>query len=171
MLPTPLRSEADLQRYARDKKTMWYDKLGVISIGCQCGGPRDNGIGTIKIDLWRLLCEHCTSTHCAGVDHYALALRIGGTFVDCWTPEQIHRVRRNRKNRFISCDIDIPMAVWQSKSTDQLKHYLAAKVREAIEILVMRLQADKETVDTDILFGEIDQAIGHFRQTRYEDMA
>ena len=30
---------------------MWYDKLGVISIGVQNGGPEDGGLGDIKIDL------------------------------------------------------------------------------------------------------------------------
>jgi hypothetical protein len=30
---------------------MWYDKLGVVSIGVQSGGPEDGGLGKIKIDL------------------------------------------------------------------------------------------------------------------------
>jgi len=53
---------------------MWYKDGGVISIGCQGGGPIDNGIGAIKVDLWRLLFTHCTSTYCSAVDHFALAL-------------------------------------------------------------------------------------------------
>jgi len=114
---------------------MWYKDGGVISIGCQGGGPLDNGIGTIKVDLWRLLCKHCTSTHCSAVDHFALALRVGGEFVD-WSPERIHKVRRSLKERYIGCDIDIPVAVWHSQTTNQLKDYLAEKVREAIRIIV-----------------------------------
>lgn len=149
---------------------MWYENLGVISIGCQCGGPIDNGIGNIKVDLWRLLLEHCTSTHCAAVDHFALVLRVGGEFVD-YLPEKIHRVRRSRKERYIGCDIDIPVAVWQPQKTNQLKEYIAKKIRESIVVLVARLKKDKETVDEDRLFGELDEAIKHFMEYQYEDEA
>jgi hypothetical protein len=116
------------------------------------------------------LCQYCSGTHCSGVDHYALALRVGGEFAD-WTPEQIHRIRRNRKSRFIGCDIDIPVAVWEPKTTDQLKDYRATKVRESVAMLVARLQKDKETVDTVTLFAELDQAIEAFQSNTYEDMA
>jgi len=154
----------------KGKEDMWYDDLGVISIGCQNGGPKDNGIGDIKVDLSRLLREHCSSTHCATVDHFALALRVGGEFAD-WSPERIHKVRRSRKERYIGCDIDIPMAVWASQKTNQLKDYLAEKVREAIEILVARIEKDKETINKDKLFCEIDGAIKRFKNNNYEDMA
>lgn len=157
-------------RYAIRKGNMWYDKLGVISIGCQNGGPRDNGIGDIKVDLWRLLLDSCTSTHCAAVDHFALALRVGGEFAD-WAPERIHRVRRNRKDRYIGCDIDIPVTVWTSQSTNQLKEYLAEKVRSAIETLVARLEKDKEAINKDRLLHEIDDAIVRFKSNNYEDKA
>ncbi|GFO64282.1 hypothetical protein M1B72_12655 [Geomonas paludis] len=145
---------------------MWYESLGIISIGGQSGGPRDNGIGNIKIDLWYLLLKHCTSTHCAAVDHFALALRVGGQFAD-WSPERIHRVRRSRKERYIGCDIDIPLAVWQPQTTDQLKEYLAQKVRESIEVLVARLKKDKESIDAESLFREVDTAIKLFLAYRY----
>ena len=148
---------------------MWYKDSGVISIAGQGGGPRNHGINIIKIDFSRLLKEHCTSTHCPAVDHYALALRVGGEFVD-WSPERIHKVRRSRQERYIGCDIDIPVAVWHSQTTNQLKDYLAAKVREAMEILVARLQKDKEPVDTTKLYSEIDESIKLFRANHYEDI-
>ena len=148
---------------------MWYKDLGIISIGAQCGGPIDNGVSTIKIDLCRLFRKYCTSTYCPAVDHYALALRVGGKFLD-YTPELIHKVRRSRKERYIGCDIDIPVAIWEPQTTDQLKNYLANKVREAIEILVKRLEKDKETVDSEKLFSEIDNAIGVFKTNHYENI-
>lgn len=146
---------------------MWYSSI--ISIGCQNGGPVDNGIGTIKVDLYRLLNQYCTSTHCSAVDHFALALRVGGKFED-WPLEKIHKVRRNHKERYIGCDIDIPVAVWHSQSTNQLKDYLAEKVREAIVILVERLIKDKESVDTPKLYSEVDEAIKCFKNKYYEDI-
>ena len=57
---------------------MWYDKLGVISIGVQNGGPEDGGLGDIKIDLWRLFAQHCRSSYCTAVAHYAVVLRVDG---------------------------------------------------------------------------------------------
>jgi len=63
------------------------------------------------------------------------------------------------------------VAVWHLQTTNQLKDYLAEKLREAIEILVARLEKDKETVNKDRLFSEIDEAIKCFKNNNYENMA
>ena len=31
---------------------MWYEKLGINSIGAQCGGPVDGGLSDIKVEHW-----------------------------------------------------------------------------------------------------------------------
>lgn len=149
---------------------MWYEGKGVISIGCQGGGPKDNGIGKIKVDLWRLLCEHCVSTYCSEVDHYALALRVGGSITD-YDEEKIWKVRRSKKDRYIGADIDIPMLVWSSRTTDELKYYLSEKVIEAIVILVNRLKKDKVDVDKEGLLNEVKNAILKFNENSYSNMA
>jgi len=149
---------------------MWYEGKGVISIGCQSGGPKDNGIGKIKVDLWKLLCEHCTSSHCSAVDHYALALRVGGKFTD-YEEEKIWKIRRSRKDRYIGADIDIPMSVWSSKTTDELKYYLSEKTIEAVQLLITRLRKDKVEIEEEPLLKEVKAAIEKFHEIAYSNMA
>lgn len=146
---------------------MWYDKLGIISIGCQNGGPEDGGLGDIKVDLWRLFSKHCHSTYCPSIAHYALALRIDGEFQQ-FGGESIDHIRRSKRDRFIGADIVIPDTIWRDKSRNELRDYLASRVREALQICVTRLRKDKETVDETRLFGEIDGAIDKFIQIDYD---
>jgi hypothetical protein len=93
---------------------MWHEKLGIISIGVQCGGPSDGGLGVMKVELWKLFLQHCKSSHCPNVAHYALALRIGGEFQD-FGKEGIAMVGRNKKESCIGADIVIPKSVWGGK--------------------------------------------------------
>lgn len=148
----------------------WYADLGVISIGCQNGGPEDHGLGIMKEELHKKLLSSCKSTYCKNVDHFALVMRIGGEFTD-FMPEQIHRIRRNKKERYIGCDIDIPYLLWKMKSTSQLQGYLSSKVRDAIQTLLDRLLCkDKEEIDADKLLADIDKGISAFSKMRFPDL-
>ena len=146
---------------------MWYDKLGIISIGVQNGGPKDGGLGDIKIDLWRLFVRHCQSSYCPAVAHYALVLRIDGEFQK-FGQEGIERIRRSKRDHDIGAEIIIPESVWQERSRNELRDYLAAQVRAALQSCVARLRKDKETVDEPRLFTEIDAAISEFRQIDFD---
>jgi hypothetical protein len=146
---------------------MWYDKLGVISIGVQNGGPEDGGLGDIKIDLWRLFVRHCRSSYCAAVAHYAMALRIDGEFQK-FGAEGIECIRRIKRDRYIGADIVIPESAWQGKSRNELRDYLARQVRAALQSCTVRLRKEKEPVDESQLFREIDMAISEFRQIDYD---
>ena len=146
---------------------MWYDKLGVISIGVQNGGPEDGGLGDIKIDLWRLFVQHCRSSYCPAVAHYAVVLRVDGEFQK-FGREGIERIRRSKRDRDIGVEIVIPEAAWRDRSRNELRDYLARQVRAALQSCVARLRKDKETVDESRLFGEIDAAIDEFTQIDYD---
>jgi hypothetical protein len=146
---------------------MWYDKLGIVSIGVQNGGPEDGGLGDIKIDLWRLFGRHCQSSYCPAIAHFALALRIGGELQQ-FSPEGIEKIRRSKRDRLIGADIVIPQVVWRGRTCNELRDYLARQVRAALKSCVARLQTDKEAVDEALLFGEIDAAIGEFVQIDYD---
>lgn len=147
---------------------MWYDDLGFVSIGAQCGGREDGGLGEIKVDLWRLFCQHCKSSYCAPIAHYALALRIGGEFAE-FGPEGIEKIRRNKPGRYIGADIIIPQAVWRGRTRNYLRDYLARQVRSALQSCVKRLRNDKEPVDEASLFTEIDAAIGQFTRMNFDN--
>ena len=148
-----------------DGKTLWHAHLGAISIGEQCGGSEDGGIGDLKVELWMLLKEHCNGSYCPTVDHFALALRVGGPVAD-WTPERVHRGRRNRRDRYIGCDIDIPRAAWRKMNLVELRDYLAERVQFAILMLVKRLRRDKEDVDERRLLQVMNASLADFRARR-----
>ena len=148
-------------------KPRWFDDQGVISIGCQNNGPEDHGLGSIKVDLVREFNRHVSSTHCATVDHYALVLRVGGTF-GYFTPERTHRIRRSRVQRLIGADIDVSVAAWKSRSTNDLKGYLVSRVQAALRLLAERLKRDGEVVDWPGLEAEAQAAFRAFEQHDYQ---
>ena len=143
--------------------TLWYEKHGSISIGAQHGGPESKPLMPITAALVKALKRSLTSSHTTAVDHYALAIRISGTLTD-FGPERIHRIRRNNKERYIGCDIDVPIDAWQSRTLDELRGYLVQRLRTAIEALVSRLRKDGETVDEDTLFKELNQVFERFME-------
>jgi hypothetical protein len=146
---------------------MWYDHLGIISIGGLSGGPKDGGLGDIKVDLWRLFLQHCRSSYCPAIAHYALVIVVGGQFVKV-DSEGIERIRRSKRGRYISAVISIPEAVWRGRSLNELRDYLAKQVLAALQCCVARLKKNKEPVDEARLFTEAEAAISEFRQIEYE---
>ena len=114
----------------------------------------------------RSLCETKPSPE---VVHLAIALRIGGSIQD-FSPENIHRIRRSRKDKSIGCDIDIPQAVWEAKSNREFNEYLGHRVREAVILMLERLKKDGEEVNDLAILAELDESISQF-QTSQENLA
>jgi len=73
-----------------------------------------------------------------------------------------------KKQRYITADIQIPESVWQSKSKNKIRDYLALKIREVIELFVARLKKDKLEINEQLLLIEIDQDISEFKKIDYE---
>src|SRR5271163_3368282 len=109
---------------------MWYSDLGTISIGMQ-SGLADGGLGVLKVGLYQALIKRCKKTHCPAVDHFALGLFVSGG-LDDFGPAAIERIRRSRKTRCISVDIVVPEKDWKRRTREQLRPYLAARVRDAL---------------------------------------
>jgi len=140
--------------------------MSIIGIGVQAGGPDDGGIGRIKVGLYQLFREHCTSTYCDAVDAYSPVIRVDGKFTQ-FGDEGITRLRFSKIRRTITADIQIPESVWRPKSRNQLRDYIADKVRESIEVFTLRLKNDKHIVNEVLLFKEIDIAIERYKKINY----
>jgi hypothetical protein len=133
-----------------------------ISIGQQSeGGDR---MGWPKVHLYHMLLKHCTASYCPTIDHFALVLRCSSS-ADEFGPEAIERIRRRRPARYITADIIVPLARSVDKTEKQIKEYLAARVRLALEMCVARLKKDKEMVADVALFEHVDTAISEFLST------
>jgi hypothetical protein len=136
--------------------------LTEISIGQQSeGGDR---LGWPKVHLYHMLKKHCTASYCPAIDHFALSLLCSSS-ADEFGPERIERIRRRRPARYITADIIVPLARSLDKTEKQIKQYLAARVRLALEMCVARLKKDKELVDDVALFEHVDAAIAEFLRT------
>ncbi len=83
--------------------------------------------------------------------------------------ERIERIRRSKRDRFISAEVVVPVAVWRGRSRNELRDYLASQVRAALQCCVARLRKDKEAVDEARLFADVDTAIAEFTNIDYED--
>jgi hypothetical protein len=133
--------------------------LTEISIGQQSeGGDR---LGWPKVHLYHMLKKHCTASYCPAIDHFALVLRCSSSAEE-FGPAAIERIRWWRPARFITADIVVPFAPLLDKTEKQLKKYLAAQVRRALEMCAARLKKDKEKVDEGALFEHVDAAIAEF---------
>ncbi len=134
-----------------------------ISIGQQSGGPEDPFMWP-TVHLCHMLEKHCLANYCPAIDHISLVLRVSGS-LDDFGPEGIERLRRRRPARYITADIVVPVNRWKGKKESAIKKYLAEKVRSALEMCVARLKKDKETVEGDALFADVDKAIAEFLAT------
>jgi hypothetical protein len=133
-----------------------------IGIGQQSEGG--DLLGWPKVHLYHMLKKHCTGSYCPAVDHFALVLRCSSS-ADEFGPEAIKGIRRRRPARYITADIIVPLAASVDKTEKQIKEYLAARVRLALEMCVARLKKDKEVVDDAALFEHVDAAIAEFLRT------
>jgi len=141
--------------------------MSIVSIGVQSGGPKDGGIGKIKVDLYKALRDSCTSTFCKAVDEYSPVIRVDGSIQQFGT-EEITRLRFAKKQRYITADIQIPESVWSVKTKNELRDYISQKIRESIELFVARLKKERIEVDAESLFKEIDAGIKYFNNINYE---
>jgi hypothetical protein len=128
---------------------MWYSDLGTISIGMQ-SGLADGGLGVLKVGLYQALIKRCKKTHCPAVDHFALGLFVSGG-LDDFGPAAI------------SVDIVVPEKDWKRRTREQLRPYLAARVRDALCACIARLHKDREPIDADRLLRQVDKALADFR--------
>ena len=134
---------------------------GRISIGADLGDRESTEKSHLKIPLVRALDRHVTTTHCSAIDEYALVLRIDGRFAQ-FGEEGLARLRFQKSRRYITIDIQVPVHVWQPMTFSEFKGYLAQRVTDAMMACVERLERSKEQVDKELLFAEIEAAMGEF---------
>ncbi len=129
----------------------------MISIGAQGGGP----LGHLKVDLFLAFERHCRAVYCPAIDEFALVLRLSGPYED-FGPEAIERLKRRRPSRYITVDIVVPVQAWVDLSRQEQKIYLARQCRAALAKCVERLKKDKEKVNEELFYHNVDTAIVEF---------
>lgn len=131
-----------------------------VTLGAQTSGE-DNRTMEHVLELRRILAEQCTRPYCPSVDEFALILRIGGEMQE-FEFEGCERIRRNRKERYITVDLGFPSSQWKRRSDDHIRRFLLRAVQEGLLCCVRRLEKDKEPVEVANLQSDLSKVADLF---------
>ena len=123
--------------------------LGVQSGGVQAGETMEPHFFPLR----KLLQTHCLGPFSPEVDEFSLILRIDGD-LGYWNQEGCDRMRRSKKERYITIDIYVPRSRWEGVSGLEIRTYLATCVEDAFRRMIAKLQKDKVAVDGDGLLRD-----------------
>ena len=82
-----------------------------ITLGAQTSGE-DNRVDCHILAFRKLLGIHCKGPYSDEIDEFALILRIGGQMQE-FDFEGCERIRRSRKQRYITVDLGFPSRRWK----------------------------------------------------------
>jgi hypothetical protein len=121
-----------------------------ITLGAQTSGD-DDRTGKHVLELRKLLATSCKGPYSEEVSEFALILRIGGKMQE-FDFEGCERIRRNRKNKYITVDLGFPSRRWRGVNDDEIRGYLADVVETGLLCCLHRLMKDKVKVhDANLL--------------------
>lgn len=125
-----------------------------VTLGVQTGDlPSGEATQPHYFPLRRLLAELCRGPYSPDVNEFALILRIDGDIYH-WEQEGCDRMRRSKKDRYITIDIYVPRHRWEGVSGIEIRRYLATCVEDAFRRMIGKLQKDKVSVEGDALLRD-----------------
>ncbi len=83
---------------------------------------------------------------CDQLELIAFVLRVGGSVRD-FPFEGCEKIDLNRKKKYISIDVGVPIARWQGRSDKEIAVYLIDAMREGLDQMLAHLSANKITCD------------------------
>ncbi len=131
-----------------------------ITLGAQTSGE-DNRTDCHVLAFRKLLAIHCKGPYSDEIDEFALILRIGGQMQE-FDFEGCERIRRSRKQRYITVDLGFPSRRWKSTSDQDIKVYLAELVETGLLCCARRLDKDKAQIDLQRLISDFGAAKAEF---------
>jgi hypothetical protein len=147
---------------AETQDTSW---MRGVSLAYEAGGPDVNPEARSYIlQLRRLLEKFCNGPYSKEVKGFALVLRIDGSLKK-YGAEGVDRMRRRKKEQYITADICIPERRWKGVSGREFSRYLSSAVKSALQTCVAYLRKQKVEVDEHRLlldYGEVEaQFLGY----------
>ena len=124
-----------------------------ITLGVQTSREDDRTDKPI-LELRRLLASECEGPYSPEIREFALILRIGGDMQE-FDFERCDRIRRNRKEQYITVDLGFPSSRWKRATDAEIKAYLTEAVETGLLCCIRRLEKDKTP-------GQCRQAYGRF---------
>jgi len=118
--------------------------IDTVTLGVQSSGD-DDRTGKHVLELRKLLAAHCKGPYSDEISEFALVLRVGGNMQE-FDFEGCERIRRNRKDRYITVDLGFPSRKWRGVSPREIRRYLADIVETGLLCCLHRLKKDKVKV-------------------------
>lgn len=144
------------------KEPMTKLAQATISLGAQTSGDDDRTHKHV-LELRKLFAIYCAGPYSKEILEFALILRIGGKFQE-FDFEGCERVRRNRKDKYITVDLVFPSSRWKGVSDRSLREYLSGIVETGLLCCLHRLKKDKVKVQSAALmtdFAEVKRRFLH----------
>lgn len=135
-----------------------------FTIGVQVGGSAaDRATDEHVMALREVVRRFLKGPYSSEVIEFALLLRIQGDVGEWdWFVEGCSRLRRNRKDRYLSIDIGISSERWRDVPGRQLREYVAHCIREALQLFIDRLKRDKTPIDDSALLRDYSAAMKNY---------
>ena len=131
-----------------------------ITLGVQSSGDDDRTAKHV-LELRKLLAASCKGPYSEEISEFALVLRIGGNMQD-FDFEGCERIRRNRKDKYITVDLGFPSRRWKGVTDTEIRSYLAEVVETGLLCCLHRLKKDKVKVHESSLMSDFAKAKRHF---------
>ena len=123
-----------------------------ITLGVQTSREDDRTDKPV-LEMRRLLATHCQGPYSSEIREFALILRIGGEMQE-FNFEGCERIRRNRKQKYITVDLGFPSNRWKGATESGIREYLAEAVETGLLCCIRRLETNKSPVDSARLMGD-----------------
>ena len=125
-----------------------------VKVGVQSGDvPSSDATSPHTRPLRKVLQAHCVGPYSPDVDQFSLVIRVDGDIWH-WEQEGCDRMRRRKKDRYITIDIYVPRSRWEGVPGIEIRKYLAACVEDAFQRMIDKLRRDKVVVDGDALLRD-----------------
>jgi hypothetical protein len=136
-----------------------------ITLGVQTSREDDRTEAPV-LEMRKLLASLCNGPYSPDIVEFALILRIGGCMQE-FSFEGCERIRRNRKERYITVDLGFPSNRWRGKSDCEIREYLAEAIETGLLCCVKRLEADKTTINLEMLMKDFAKVKQIFLRSSY----
>ncbi len=130
-------------------------KSATITLGVQTS-REDNRTDKPVLEMRKLLAECCKGPYSPEIDEFALILRVGGEMQQ-FDFEGCERIRRNKKERYITLDLGFPSYRWESATDDDIRKYILESVETGLLCFIRRLEKDKAQIDSAKLMSDFEK--------------
>jgi hypothetical protein len=134
---------------ARARRRTYGTPTATITLGMQTSGDDDRTAQDV-LELRKLLTARCKGPYSEEISEFALVLRVGGNMQE-FDFEGCQRVRRNRREKFITVDLGFPSYRWRGVIDSERRKYLADLVETGLLCCLNRLKKDKTKVSSQLM--------------------